>query len=366
MWYYMSNAKIITYLLVIILIQTITASPLLARFVTNSETEWDIIVDDGGTGDYTKIQDAIDAASDEDAIFVKNGAYYENLVIDKSIKLIGENKCKTTIDGGIKETLFKSHSIVIQVDTDNVEISGFTIQNATGINGRGVYFLKNKGISPSENNIITNNIIKNCSYGLMVANPKNNIVTNNSFYNCAGGFYITKLPYYENIFENNTVNDNPIIYHVGEENFEIEGEAGVISLLDCKNVTIANVSTSHITVGIDISFSYNITVTNCTITNTNRGGIYVQYSNNCKFVKNTFENDNWGIFLRESNNNLILKNNFLNITKCDWFGSSFKNTWDGNFWEKSLNYPKLIYGKIGFKEKMPWFNIDWNPSTKLN
>ena len=45
----------------------------------------------GGTGEgnYTKIQDAIDDASDMDTVFVYNGTYYENVFIDKTINLIG-------------------------------------------------------------------------------------------------------------------------------------------------------------------------------------------------------------------------------------------------------------------------------------
>lgn len=51
-----------------------------------------IYVDDDGGADYTKIQDAIDNASDGDVIFVFNGTYYENVLVNKKIKLFGENR----------------------------------------------------------------------------------------------------------------------------------------------------------------------------------------------------------------------------------------------------------------------------------
>jgi len=325
-----------------------------------------IFVDDDKPADFTNIQDAIDAANAGDTIFIKNGTYFENIIIDKSINLIGENKYNTVIDGGIKPRLFKRYSITIFVETDHVNILNLTVQNATGIDGRGIYFIKNNGIEILKNNTIKNTIIKDCSYGLIIVNPLNNTVLNNSFYNCCGGYFYPRLTYHKNIYENNTVNDKEILSLINKENLKIEGDYGVITLTDCRNITINNFTTSNITVGIDISFSEKITVKNCTITNTNRGGIYVHHSKNCKFIKNHFENDNWGIFLRKSNNNQILNNNFLNITKYDWFSSSYNNKWCGNFWEKSMNRPKLIYGKIGFFEKIPWINIDRDPATCLN
>lgn len=48
-------------------------------------------MDGNGGADYIKIQDAIDNVADGITIFVNNGTYYEMLVIDKSINLIGAN-----------------------------------------------------------------------------------------------------------------------------------------------------------------------------------------------------------------------------------------------------------------------------------
>ena len=55
----------------------------------------------GGSGpnNYTKIQDAINDASDGDTVFVYNDSipYYEHIIINKSINLIGEDKDTTII-----------------------------------------------------------------------------------------------------------------------------------------------------------------------------------------------------------------------------------------------------------------------------
>jgi hypothetical protein len=83
-----------------------------------------LYVGGGGPGNYTSIQTAIDDAIDGDTIFVfdESSPYYENnLIISKSINLIGENKDTTIIDGEDEDILF--------VQAYNVTICGFKIQN---------------------------------------------------------------------------------------------------------------------------------------------------------------------------------------------------------------------------------------------
>jgi pectin methylesterase-like acyl-CoA thioesterase len=58
-----------------------------------------IIYVDGGEADFTTIQDAIDTANEGDTIYVEKGIYCENIIINKSLILIGEDKEYTIIDG---------------------------------------------------------------------------------------------------------------------------------------------------------------------------------------------------------------------------------------------------------------------------
>ena len=57
-------------------------------------------VDDSGGGDFTKIQEAIDEANDGDLIRVWEGEYYENVIVNKTVSLIGNGSADTIIDGG--------------------------------------------------------------------------------------------------------------------------------------------------------------------------------------------------------------------------------------------------------------------------
>ena len=63
----------------------------------------DIIIPD----DYSTIQLGINNANPGDTIFVRNGVYYENIIIEKKITLVGENKNNTIIDGilNLKSTI---------------------------------------------------------------------------------------------------------------------------------------------------------------------------------------------------------------------------------------------------------------------
>ena len=123
-------------------------------------------VDGDGFEDYVNIQDAIDNASIGNIVYVHHGYYQENLLITKSITLIGEDKVNTTIDG--------ENGIVISIISNNVEIIGFTIKN--GIKG---IMLEN-----SSENIIKNNTIEDNNYGIYIDNLSvNNTIYQNNFLN---------------------------------------------------------------------------------------------------------------------------------------------------------------------------------------
>ena len=74
---------------------------------------------------YQHIKDAVLNSKTGDTIYVSRGTYYENITIDKTITLIGEDKSNTIIDGTYNDT-------IIQITTENVRISKFTIRNSGG------------------------------------------------------------------------------------------------------------------------------------------------------------------------------------------------------------------------------------------
>jgi hypothetical protein len=96
--------------------------------------------------DYPTIQAAIDAANAGDTIFVRNGSY-GSVVVNKGVKLVGENRESTII---MDFTDFNTR-IPVEIIADNVTVTGFSISgggNKAGISANNV-----KGINVSRNSM---------------------------------------------------------------------------------------------------------------------------------------------------------------------------------------------------------------------
>jgi nitrous oxidase accessory protein NosD len=82
-----------------------------------------IIVDASGGQDHVTIQDAINASNPGDTIYVYAGNYSENVIINRTITLIGNGTANTTINGS-------GNGDVVQITSAWVNIMGFNITNS--------------------------------------------------------------------------------------------------------------------------------------------------------------------------------------------------------------------------------------------
>jgi parallel beta-helix repeat protein len=149
-----------------------------------------LFVGGNGPNNYSIIQEAINDASDDDKIFVYNGIYYENLIINKKIILIGENKEQTIVDGsGMGNSL--------KVNSNNVQISNFSFKNG----GIGIYILSSSNVSIKNNNVFDN------WGGIGILRSSQCVIKNNRiFSNLFEGINPIESEYIyikENIIENN-------------------------------------------------------------------------------------------------------------------------------------------------------------------
>ena len=163
---------------------------------------------------YDTIQAAIDAAEtlDGHTILVDAGTHCEDVIVYKSISLIGENRSTTVIDGNGKGN-------VIDLLVQHINVTGFTIRNGTNgvlirasdfntISGNiladnlyGIHPFAACPCNPAQENTIRDNIIKNNSIGICIEISKDNIIHHNNFINNTQQVYI-KTSGYANFWDN--------------------------------------------------------------------------------------------------------------------------------------------------------------------
>lgn len=379
--------KIFIYFVLTLFIGTIIAPISEGKYSFDNNI---IIVPD----DFQTIQEAIDNAYDDDTVFVKSNTYYEQIFINKTINLIGENRANTILDG-------KGIEIVISILSNDVRVSGFNIQNckdkypgvgisvdtSDNVNISGNIFDNNNiGVSIYSSDFvnINGNELSNNKIGLFserdFGRSKNyNILNNNLTRNSQYAIYLNNLEK-SNIGNNDitidTISpDNFDYYNFGltlEDNYNckvfgnyITGYMTSIRVLLSDNLEIyQNTLEENDVVGI---YSYistakihnnNIAKNGKLISNviprTESGGIVIiGRSPNKSILESHYEiynniisrNSGYGILVDRSTSS-VTKNDFVFNTKDAYFIDSI-NIWSDNYWSFRRIMPKFI---IGFKK----------------
>jgi parallel beta-helix repeat protein len=159
---------------------------------SSSRGYW-LYVGGSGPGNYSKIQDALNFSIDGDTVFVydDNAPYLEQLTIDTTITLLGENRTTTIINSTADEFY-----TVLTIKADDVHLSGFTI---VFNGGNGVEILSNhtmvsnltlqsgiqgwSGIgirlSNARDTLITDSLITRAQIAIFLAESAGTSITNN-------------------------------------------------------------------------------------------------------------------------------------------------------------------------------------------
>jgi len=304
--------------------------------------------------EHPTIQEAINHANPGDTIFVDNGTYYEHLVINKSISLIGEDRNTTIIDGGEADT-------VISITTSNVTVKGFTIQrSAQGLYNSGIF------VDHSSNNNISHNKIKDNYHGIYLLSSNDNVISNNDV--ASNNYHGIYLDYSTgNVVSHNNASFNSndgISLHssngniVSHDNATSNNNDGIYLYSSNGNIISQNEVTLNSYHGVSLhSSSGNMISRNNALSNENNGihldhstnnmifgdessfnslhGIYLLYANDNVVFNNNISKNDYGIRLHSSsNNNTFYHNNFLDNKNQIWTESvnSWSEDGEGNYW----------------------------------
>ncbi|HEX5283533.1 MAG TPA: right-handed parallel beta-helix repeat-containing protein [Bryocella sp.] len=176
------------------------------------------------TGCYSSITSALAAAQPGDVINVAQGTYAEDVLITKSISLVGGNQFSTIIDA-----TGKSNGIYIDgLDTPGlagVTVRGFTIQNA---NYEGMLIQNASNVTVSGNTVQLNdrdetngtgcdglppfetNEADDCGEGIHLMGVDHSTIAENTVQYNSGGILISDetAPNHDNVITKNMVRDN--------------------------------------------------------------------------------------------------------------------------------------------------------------
>ena len=290
---------------------------------------------------YTSIQEAINdnQTLDGHVVLVDAGTYFENVVVNKSLSLLGVDRELTVVDGG-------GSGVVVNVTADSVVITHFTVRNS------GAYY-PNSAVCLCRSNFssVTDNIIELGNYGVLLISANNATVSGNE---------IVDNVYHGVVMNdscNNTVSWNNLTGNDAEavnlfqssgnllswNNFS--GNAAAVWMDEAHGNVFSSNCVRNCTVAYLPVMAIMNSVGNCFVKNDidNLDGSSACFalngSNETVIVENNIARCGSGFYLSSSNRNRIYHNNVVNVAyEVHVFEVSTENVWDdgypsgGNCW----------------------------------
>jgi parallel beta-helix repeat protein len=246
----------------------------------NKRTRAPVTLYVGEDQSYSSIQAAINEAEPGDAVFVFNGSYIEDLVIEKRIKLQGEDPNTTIINGsGLDDT--------IHVKSSGVTLSGFTVI----CNGSEWYDACIE-INDANNCSLTDIRFNSAQNGLFLSHAINTEIFGNEFLGNNYGIF-------SQFSKNNKISNNSFM--LNEVGIYLEGS--VVNVIDHNNV-LAN----EIGIHLYLQSNNNIISNNSIQSNSESGLSVSRYCENNSAIQNNISDNQYAIYHSDSSYTII-KNN---------------------------------------------------------
>jgi len=326
----------------------------------------DDLVDYPGA-DFTRIQEAVNAASSGDTIIVYPGTYIENINVNKDpLTIQSESGAEVTT---VQAANPDDH--VFEITANYVNVRGFIVSGATegaGINldhadycnisdnsvlnnfwGIQLHYSNNNNltnnsvnsnscfgidlISSSSNSLTSNSANSNSLYGIYLYWSSNNALTNNvANSNGESGIYLyysghnnlanntmsgnkynfTIYAHYltdfiNNVDTSNKVDGKPVYYWIDESERQIPTDAGFVAIVNCRDITVRDLTLANNYYGVLVAYSEDSKLENVNTSN-NNDGIYLCFSSNNSLTNNTARDNYNGIYLFYSDTNTLTTN----------------------------------------------------------
>jgi parallel beta-helix repeat protein len=317
-----------------------------------SRGNW-LYVGGSGPGNYTRIQDAIDNANDGDTVFVYDDSspYDENLLINRSIRLHGENWNTTRIKGNAD---IKQH--IIQINADGVTIQGFKIQDSTNVPGALYY-----GVAIySNDNEIYGNIFINNEGCILLSDASRNSIHDNRMNDGKKSSYAIRI--YKG--QDNEVFDN----YISGVDWGIEVIGSLFNKIHGNRFTQIRDIGAYVVQSLPPdNKGYNQIYENCF-----SGGNYGLLIRYCSFIfiyRNEITNCQYGVYRISASFIFFKRNNFINNT-CNayFYDRGIMNKWYRNYWDDwdRFGIYKIQGETVGGWEgdPVPIEQYDWFPTWK--
>ncbi len=303
-----------------------------------------------GPGNYTRIQDALDNASDGDTVFVYSNIYSENVLINKSVQLLGENRQTTIIRCVTDQDTVTIRGSTINISNFNIQTNGtyiwpycIKIEQSSNVNVFNCECSSTTsysycGISADDSNNISimNVLVHDVAEGItfresfncrvqhcecykvhqqsIAINKGSEIYINDSIVRDGSGVFSQGIC----VFSNETYINNCQVINISDNGIQLLGNFGShpynrksariqnTTIRDCRNNICA----------IWIENYDTILITNCEIANSAAAGLHI----------------------KDSGDVLIYRNNFIDNNKRPRVHSAYIE-WDngkiGNYWSDS-------------------------------
>ena len=299
------------------------------------------------------IQQALIVAADGDTVLVESGHYHEkNIIINKSIALIGINH--PVLDGDNKYEIISIKANGVLIDGFKVIHSGISsIEDYAGIK---IYSCRDV--------VIRNNILEDTFFGIYTQYGTNCTIEKNTLISYSkeeqqsgNGIHCWKADSMR-IIANNVSGHRDGIY------FEFV----------TNSIIWRNISEKNMRYGLHFMFSNNDAYISNVFKN-NGAGVAVMFSNHVKMIHNYFE-ENWGdgaygLLLKEISDSYIEDNRFVKNTIGIFMeGASRiqleKNVFESNGWALKIQASCMEVTVVKNNFKANSFDVGTNGSLVLN